>query len=177
MKFPNRKDYETTNDFFDDLEKWCLHLHHRMWVGAVTEYKYEELSDQGKEDLDSLISEWKAFSDDPHAILMRQIDLYRKTPSDELLFNMFDSFTDAQVLEVKVSDDERLTEKNGIDYKKIKLIAMLLSWTMKTDKEMAEQIVKMDLYKDENIDSLIRNISRWRKSGNFPSFRPEAYKK
>ena len=177
MKFPNRKDYETTNDFFDDLEKWCLHLHHRMWVGAYTEYKYEELSDQGKEDLDTLISEWKAFSDDPHAILMRQIDLYRKTPSDELLFNMFDSFTEAQVLEVKVSDQEKLSERTGIDYKKIKFIAQLLSWTRKTDKEIAEQIVKMDLYKDENIDSLIRSISRWRKSEKFPEFRPAAYKK
>jgi len=70
-----------------------------------------------------------------------------------------------------------LAEKNDIDYKQIKFIAQLLSWTRKTDKEIAEQIVKMDLYKDENIDSLIRSISRWRKSEKFPEFRPAAYKK
>ena len=172
MKFPNRKDYETTNDFFDDLEKWCLHLHYRMEIEILE--KYDKPKDYNK---DKHISAWKNTSAEPHAILMRQIDLYRKTPSDELLFNMFDSFTDAQVLEVKVSDQEKLSEKTGIDYKEIKYIAQLLSWTRKTDKEIAEQIVKMDLYKDENIDSLIRNISRWRKSEKFPEFRPAAYKK
>ena len=172
MKFPNRRDYKTTNDFFDDLEKWCLHLHYRMEIEILE--KYDKPKDYNK---DKHISTWKNTSAEPHAILMRQIDLYRKTPSDELLFNMFDSFTDAQVLEVKVSDQEKLSEKTGIDYKEIKYIAQLLSWTRKTDKEIAEQIVKMDLYKDENIDSLIRSISRWRKSEKFPEFRPAAYKK
>ena len=172
MKFPNRKDYKTTNDFFDDLEKWCLHLHHRMEIEVL-----EPHPQTGGYSVDKHISSWKKTSAEPHAILMRQIDLYRKTPSDELLFNMFDSFTDAQVLEVKVSDQEMLSEKKGIDYKEIKYVAQLLSWTSKTNKEIAEQIVKLDLYKDENIDSLIRNIGRWRKSEKFPEFRPADYKK
>ena len=172
MKFPNRKDYETTNDFFDDLEKWCLHLHYRMEIEFLE--KYDTPKDYNK---DKHISNWKKTSAEPHAILMRQIDLYRKTPSEQLLFNMFDSFTDAQVLEVKVSDQEMLSEKKGIDYKEIKYVAQLLSWTSKTNKEIAEQIVKLDLYKDENIDSLIRNIGRWRKSEKFPEFRPADYKK
>ena len=171
MKFPNRKDYETTNNFFDDLEKWCLHLHYRMDVEVLESYRPVQAA------IDAHTSSWKSTSAEPHAILMRQIDLYRETPGDELLFNMFDSFTEAQVLEVKVSDQEKLSEKTGINYKKIKFIAQLLSWTRKTDKEIAEQIVKMDLYKDENIDSLIRSISRWRKSEKFPEFRPAAYKK
>jgi len=170
VKFPNRKDYETTNDFFNDLEKWCLHLHHRMDIEPLEAYHPVQSA------LDKHTSTWKNTSAEPHAILMRQIDLYRETPSDGLLFNMFDSFTEAQVLEVKVSDQEKLSEKTGINYKKIKAIAQLLSWTSKSDKEIAEQIVKMDLYKDENIDSLIRNISRWRNSGNFPEFVPSAYK-
>ena len=171
MKFPNRKDYKTTNDFFDDLEKWCLHLHYRMDVEVLESYRPVQAA------IDAHTSSWKSTSAEPHAILMRQIDLYRKTPSDELLFNMFDSFTDAQVLEVKVSDQEMLSEKKGIDYKEIKYVAQLLSWTSKTNKEIAEQIVKLDLYKDENIDSLIRNIGRWRKSEKFPEFRPADYKK
>jgi len=170
VKFPNRKDYETTNDFFNDLEKWCLHLHHRMDIEPLEAYHPVQSA------LDKHTSTWKNTSAEPHAILMRQIDLYRETPSDGLLFNMFDSFTEAQVLEVKVSDQEKLSEKTGINYKKIKFIAQLLSWTRKSDKEIAEQIVKMDLYKDENIDSLIRTISRWRNSGNFPEFVPSAYK-
>jgi hypothetical protein len=174
VKFPNRRDYETTNDFFDDLEKWCLHLHHRMQIEVLKVINPSAFT-QAK--IDRHIFLWKRTSAEPHAILIRQIDLYRKTPSDELLLNMFDSFTEAQVLEVRVSDDERLAEKNDIDYKQIKFIAQLLSWTRKTDKEIAEQIVKKDLYKDENIDSLIRNIGRWRKSKKFPEFRPAAYKK
>ena len=174
MKFPNRRDYETTNDFFDDLEKWCLHLFHRMEIEVLKAINPSAFTEA---EIDRHISNWKKTSAEPHAILMRQIDLYRETPGDELLFNMFDSFTEAQVLEVKVSDQEKLSEKTGINYKKIKFIAQLLSWTRKTDKEIAEQIVKMDLYKDENIDNLIRNISRWRKSDNFPKFRPAAYKK
>tara|TARA_B110000858_G_C17479265_1_gene326364 strand:- start:72 stop:599 length:528 start_codon:yes stop_codon:yes gene_type:complete len=175
VKFPNRKDYETTNDFFDELEKWCLHLLHRMDIEVLKSHNPSVVFTQAKED--EYIKSWKRTSTEPHAMLMRQIDLHRETPSDELLFNMFDSFTEAQVLEVKVSDQEKLSERTGIDYKKIKYIANLLSWTSRTDKEIAEQIIKMDLYKDENIDNLIRNISRWRKSDNFPKFRPAAYKK
>ena len=174
MKFPNRRDYETTNDFFDDLEKWCLHLFHRMEIEVLKAINPSAFTEA---EIDRHISNWKKTSAEPHSILMRQIDLYRKTPSDELLLNMFDSFTEAQVLEVRVSDDERLAEKNDIDYKQIKLIAQYLSWTRRTDKEIAEEIIKKDLYKDENIDSLIRNISRWRQSKKFPEFRPTAYKK
>ena len=173
MKFPSKKDYKEINDFLDVVEEWCLDFHRRLKIEPLKEY-YGEDKIQDKED--KMLELSIAIDRSPNYHLIRLIREYRKTPSDQLAFEFIEYIDKAKESIARLEQQELLEKKTDKEYRLMYLITQQGYLYGKSNKEIAEHIIKEKLWneRDESgkvvlgdTDNLMKNIRKWKK--DFPN--------
>jgi len=162
MKLPSKKDYKEINDFLNAVEEWCLDFHHRLKIEPLLTWEGEI----DKVQQDKMLNLSIAIDRSPNYHLIRLIREYRKSPSEQLAFEFIEYIDEAKESIAKLEQQEIAEKKTGKDYRLMNLITQNESLYGKTNKEIAETIIKMKLYEEEDIENLLKNIRKWRK--DFP---------
>ncbi len=164
MKFPSKKDYKEINDFLNAVEEWCLDFHRRLKIEPLLTWEGEI----DKVQQDKMLELSIAIDRSPNYHLIRLIRDYRKSPSEQLAFEFIEYLNEAKESIAKIEQQELLEKKTGKDYRLMNLITQNESLHGKTNKEIAEKIIDMKLYNEEDIESLLKNIRKWKKDFPLP---------
>ncbi len=164
MKFPSKKDYKEINDFLNAVEEWCLDFHRRLKIEPLLTWEGEI----DKVQQDKMLELSIAIDRSPNYHLIRLIRDYRKSPSEQLAFEFIEYLNEAKESIAKIEQQELLEKKTGKDYRLMNLITQNESLYGKTNKEIAEKIIDMKLYNEEDIESLLKNIRKWKKDFPLP---------
>lgn len=181
MKFPSKKDYKEINDFLDAVEEWCLDFHRRLKIEPLKEWHGNDKIEPRE---DKMLELSVAIDRSPNYHLIRLIREYRKAPSEKLAFEFIEYIDEAKESIARLEQQELLEEKTNKEYRLMYLITQQGYLYGKSNKEIANQIIKEELWfvkndagatiKDannepiiDNIDNLMKNIRKWKK--DFPN--------
>jgi len=165
MKYPVKDQFTSMDVYLEAVITTCLTIHKEY----INDNLIKITSGEMTSDEQQLIFLGKQlFSDEPQYKLIRLIRDYKEA----ITFNKPDI-----LLKIFIHIDKGNKYLKGINDKKhdeeVRVYAGVMIDAGKGDLEIATELCRLGWYEADNMDSLVRNIKRWRKAGLIGNSRQE----
>ena len=165
MKYPAKDQFTSIDVFLEAVITTCLAIHKEQINDNLIKITNGEMtSDQQM----GVFLNKQLFSDEPQYKLIRLIRDYKEAAG----FNKPDI-----LLEIFIHIDKGDKYLKGIEDKKhdkeVRVFAGTMIDTGMSNQEVASNLCKLGWYEEDNQDSLVRNINRWREAGLIGNYKED----